>query len=72
LKWEARGNHNHKPNQNVQKISTKIRDEGPKIEAVTCRGSRAGIDARVGGRMVEQWVKKSTGLMPMFDPKQEK
>jgi hypothetical protein len=35
-------------------------------------GARTGVDAMNGGKQVEQWVRKSTGPMPTFDPQQEK
>jgi hypothetical protein len=60
------------PNQNIQKISTEIHDEGPKIEVVTCGGAKTGVDTTNGGRQSEKWVRKSAGPMPTFDPQQEK
>jgi hypothetical protein len=56
-KWQARGNQNQNPN--IQKISIEIRDEGPKLTVITCRGTKTGRDANNGGKQVEQWVKKS-------------
>jgi hypothetical protein len=37
VKWQERGNQNQNLNQNVQKISTEICDEGPKIAVVMWR-----------------------------------
>jgi hypothetical protein len=52
----------------VQKISAERRNEGPRIAVVTRRGARIGVDMTNGGTYTEQWVKKSTGPMPTFDP----
>jgi hypothetical protein len=59
-------------NQNVQNISTKKHDEGPKIETITYVGARTGPDAMNKGMWMEKWVRKSAGPMPTFDPQQEK
>jgi hypothetical protein len=71
-KWKARGNHNHNRNQNVQKISSKKCNEGPRITVVTRGGARTRVDMMNGGKQTKQWVRKSTGTMPTFDPQQEK
>jgi hypothetical protein len=72
VKWQERGNQNQNPNQNVQKISAEKHNEGPRIAVVMHGGARTGVDVMNGGRKVEQWVRKSTGPMPTFDPQQEK
>jgi hypothetical protein len=60
VKWYARGNPNHNPNQNVHKISAEKHNEGPRITIVMCKGARTRDDATNGGRHDEQWVRKST------------
>jgi hypothetical protein len=65
---KERGNQNHNPNQNVQNISTKNCNEGPRIAVVKCEGTRKGVDAMNGGKKEEKWVRKSIGPMPTFDP----
>jgi hypothetical protein len=72
MKLQARGNPNQNPNHNVHTISIEKHNEGPKIEIVAHRGTRTWADAMNGGKKVEQWVRKSTGPMPKFDPHQEK
>jgi hypothetical protein len=57
-KWQERGNHNHKPNHNVHKISVENHNEGPIITTITCRGTRRGFDVMNGGKQVEKWVRK--------------
>jgi hypothetical protein len=37
-KWQARENQNQ--NQNIQKISIEVRDKGPKILIITCKGTK--------------------------------
>jgi tRNA A22 N-methylase len=37
VKWQARGNQNQNPNQNVQKISAEKCNEGPRITVVVWR-----------------------------------
>jgi hypothetical protein len=71
-KWQERGNQNQNLNQNVQKISVEKCDEGPRITVVMCGGARTGADVMNKGMQIEQWVRKSTGPMPTFDPQQEK
>jgi hypothetical protein len=66
------GNQHHNMNQNVEKISTKIQDEGLKITVVTRRGARTGNDVTTGGKQVEKWIKKLAGSYAMFNPHQEK
>jgi hypothetical protein len=66
VKWKAKGNQNR--NRNIQKISTEIRDEGPKIIVVTCVGTKTGIDATNERKHVEKWVMKSTITMSTFNP----
>jgi len=46
--------------------------EGPRITIVRCKGARIGADVANEGNKFEQWVRNSTGPMPMFDPHQEK
>jgi len=53
-------------------ISVEICSEGPKIVVVTCGGARTGVDMATQGNQVKQWVRKSEGPMPTFDPQQEK
>jgi hypothetical protein len=73
-KWQARGNPNQNlhQNQNVQMISVEKCSEGPKITIVTCGGARTGVDMETQGNQIEQWVRKSAGPMPAFNPQQEK
>jgi hypothetical protein len=59
-------------NLNVQMISSKIYNEGPRLSVVTHRGSRTGIDREDEGKKIEQWVRKSAGPILAFDPQQEK
>ena len=54
LKWKERGNQNQNPNQNVQKISAKKRNEGPRITVVTHEGARIGVDVTNGGNHNEK------------------
>jgi hypothetical protein len=56
----------------VQKISTERCNEGPRIVVVMCGGARTGVDMMNEGKQTEQWVRKSAGPMPTFDPQQEK
>jgi hypothetical protein len=42
----------------VQKISAEKRNEGPRIEIVTCRGARKNVDMMNGGKKMKQWVRK--------------
>jgi len=32
------------------------------------KGARIGADMKNGGKKIEQWVRKSAGPMPTFDP----
>jgi hypothetical protein len=50
-----------KPKSNVQKISAKKHNEGPRISVVTCKGSRIGDDMKNGWKHIEQWVRKLAG-----------
>jgi hypothetical protein len=68
VKWQARGNQNQNPNQNLQKISVEKCNEGPIIEVVRRRGSRTRVDVENRGKQAEKWVRNSTWPMPMFDP----
>jgi hypothetical protein len=56
----------------VQKISAEKCNEGPRIAVVTRRGARTRVDVMNEGKQTEQWVRKSIGPMPTFDPQQEK
>lgn len=73
-KWQARGNLNQNlhQNQNVQMISVEKRSEGPKIAIVTRGGARTGVDIATQGNQTKQYVRKSTGPMPAFNPQREK
>jgi hypothetical protein len=53
-KWHARGNYNHNPNHNVQKITTEKQNEVPRIEVVTCKGDRTWDDTMNRGKKVEK------------------
>jgi DNA-binding winged helix-turn-helix (wHTH) protein len=72
VKWQERGIQNQSSNQNIHKISEEIRDEGPKIATITCRGYKTSVDAANKGMHIEKWVRKSAGHMSTFDPQQEK
>jgi hypothetical protein len=53
-------------------ISVEKCSEGPKIAIVTRGGARTGTDMETQGNQMEQWVRKSVGPMPTFNPQQEK
>jgi hypothetical protein len=53
-------------------ISVERCSEGPKITVVTRGGAQTGIDMETQGNQTEQWVRKSAGPMPTFNPQQEK
>jgi hypothetical protein len=72
VKWQAKGNQNSNLNLNLQMISTERCNEGPRVVAITRGGSRTGTDKTIEGKQMEQWVRKSAGPIPTFDPQQEK
>jgi hypothetical protein len=47
-------------------------NEGPRIVVFTLGGARTWVDVTNGGKQVVQWVWKSTGPMPTFDPQKKK
>jgi hypothetical protein len=53
-------------------ISAERHNEGPKVAVVTHGGARTGTDMTNQGKQTEQWVRKSAGPIPTFDPQQEK
>jgi hypothetical protein len=55
-------------NQNVQMISVEKRNEGQKITIITRGGTRTSVDIETQGIQEEQWVRKSVGSMPSFNP----
>jgi hypothetical protein len=57
VKWKARGNRNHNPNQNVQKISAEKCNEGSRIAVVMHGGSRTRTDVVNEGKKKNQWVR---------------
>jgi hypothetical protein len=52
-------------------ISAKRRNEGPRVVIVTCGGTKTGTVRTYEGKQTEQWVRKSAGPIPAFDPQQE-
>jgi hypothetical protein len=71
-KWQERGNQNQNQNPNVKNISTKLREETPKIAIVTHRGGNIGMDVINIAKPPKQWVKKETTPVPNFDPQEDK
>jgi hypothetical protein len=55
----------------VQKISTEKCNEGPTVAVVTRGRARTGVDMTNEGKKTKQWVRKSVGPMPNFEPQQE-
>jgi hypothetical protein len=72
VKWQARGNQNQNPNQNIHKISAEKCSEGPRIVVVMREGDRTRVDMMNEGNQTKKWVRKSANPMPDFDPRKEK
>jgi hypothetical protein len=49
-----------------------VHDEQPKIAAVTCVGTRTGVNAMDQGNRIHHWVKKAVEPQPLFDLRKEK